>query len=144
MRVFLALAGSALLLVFVNGCGKVLDERGSAEASSEIATPDLDGGVTDSSLLPDVEAESFLPDVTSDGGLVDGALDSTVPDVSKDDGPVDGSTYCPVCGAYDCGAGFWCPPDEKCTSIGSQPSGPQTCCPRHPKKDAALPGLCPR
>jgi hypothetical protein len=143
MRVFFALAGSALL-IFANGCGR-LQEGSSNEASPETSTRDFDDAASDSPSLPDAGADSLMLDVMSEDGTRDAASDSRLRDVTTGDaGPADGETYCPGCGVYDCGFGSWCAPDEKCTSTGSQPSGPQACCPRHPSKDAAADhGVCP-
>jgi ABC-type glycerol-3-phosphate transport system substrate-binding protein len=114
----------AVLVVFATGCGGV--ESGSSGSSRDATIPDDDRGAD--ALLPDAPLDSLLADTAPDGGGNDAKRDSLLPDAALDGGHPDGATYCLAC-YVGCDAGFWCAPDERCTSVGTQPSGPQACCP---------------
>ncbi len=83
------------------------------------------GGTTTSA--GDAAIADHPEDVRDASGLDHASAMETGDAVSE---PVDGSTFCLGC-TNGCGdAGIWCRPDEACESTGSQPSGPQGCCPR--------------
>jgi hypothetical protein len=126
MKAFLA--GLAVALGFTSGCGGV--ESGSAGSLRDATVPEREGGLD----APAAPVDSPSADV--DAGLVEAARDSSPPDAGTAEGHPDGSTYCLAC-YVGCDAGFWCAPEERCTSVGTQPSGPQACC---PDKDAAAHG----